>query len=92
MIKTNKRTFKAIVHVHSLDGDKLPLWNTHMNTFVDTSLTHHILEITAENKHEVRAKISRMMPTLQNRVQLKKGFEIKEGDNAQYYIQQIYTK
>jgi hypothetical protein len=63
-----------------------------MNTFVDTSLTHHILEITAENKHEVRAKISRMMPTLQNRVQLKKGFEIKEGDNAQYYIQQIYTK
>ena len=92
MIKTNKTTFKAIVHVNSLDGSKLPLWNTHTNTFVNIDRTHHIIEMTAEDKHEVRRKISRMMPQLQNRVQLKKGFETKEGDNAQYYIQQIYTK
>jgi hypothetical protein len=92
MIKTNKTTIKAIVHVFSLDGNKLPLWNTHTNTFIDIDKTHHILEITAENKHEVRAKISRMMPTLQHKVQFKKGFETKEGDNATWYIQQIYTK
>ena len=92
MIKTNKTTFKAIVHVNSLNGSKLPLWNTHTNTFVNIDRTHHIIEVTAEDKHEVRRKISRMMPKLQNRVQLKKGFETKEGDNAQYYIQQIYTK
>ena len=60
--------------------------------FIDIDRTHHIIEVTAEDKHEVRRKISRMMPQLQNRVQLKKGFETKEGDNAQYYIQQIYTK
>lgn len=92
MIKTNKTTFKAIVHVNSLDGSKLPLWNTHTNTFINIDRTHHIIEMTAEDKHEVRRKISRMMPQLQSRVQLKKGFETKEGDNAQYYIQQIYTK
>jgi hypothetical protein len=33
-----------------------------------------------------------MMPKLQHKVQLKKGFERKEGDNATWYIQQIYTK
>ena len=92
MIKTNKTTFKAIVHVNSLDGSKLPLWNTHTNTFIDIDKTHHIIEVTAEDKQEVRRKISRMMPKLQHKVQLKKGFETKEGDNAQYYIQQIYTK
>ena len=67
MIKTNKTTFKAIVHVYSLDGNKLPLWNTHTNTFIDIDKTHHIIEVTAEDKHEVRRKISRMMPQLQHR-------------------------
>lgn len=92
MIKTNKTTFKVIVHVSSLDGNKLPLWNTHTNTFINIDKTHHIIEVTAEDKHEVRRKISRMMPQLQHRVQLKKGFEAKEGDNATWYIQQIYAK
>ena len=91
MIKN--KTFIANVHVSSIEREeKLPLWNTHMNTFVDTHMTNNIFEIQAEDKHEVRRKVARMIRTLQPKCQFKTSIQRKEGDNAQYYIQEIREK
>jgi hypothetical protein len=91
MIKNNK--YIANVHVSSLEGgQKLPLWNTNTNSFVDTHMTNNIFEIDAEDKHEVRRKVRALVNKLQTKVQFKRGFITKQGDNATWYINQIFEK
>tara|TARA_B100001564_G_scaffold86258_1_gene70040 strand:- start:786 stop:1070 length:285 start_codon:yes stop_codon:yes gene_type:complete len=88
MIKN--KTFIANVHVSSIEREeKLPLWNTHMNTFVDTHMTNNIFEVQAEDKHEVRRKVKALVNKLQTKVQFKRGFVTKQGDNATWYINRI---
>jgi hypothetical protein len=90
MIKN--KTFIASVHVSSLDGEAISLWNSNTKSYIDIDKTHHAITIEAEDKHEVRRKVARMIRTLQPKCQFKTGIQRKEGDNAQYYIQQIYSK
>lgn len=91
MIKN--KTFVANVHVSSLSREvKVPLWNTNTNSFVDTHMTNNIFEIQAEDKHEVRRKVVALINKLQTKVQFKRGFVVKEGDNAEWYINVITEK
>lgn len=91
MIKN--KTFIANVHVSSIEREeKLPLWNTHMNAFVDTRMTNNIFEVQAEDKHEVRRKVKALVNKLQTKVQFKRGFVTKQGDNATWYINRIAEK
>jgi hypothetical protein len=91
MLKNKK--FIANVHVSSIEGrQKLPLWNTNTNSFIDTHMTNNIFEIEAEDKHEVRRKVKALMNTLQTKVQFKRGLVGKEGDNAMWYINRITEK
>jgi len=88
MIK-NKR-FIANVHISSIEREeKLPLWNTNTETFIDTHMTNNIFEIQAEDKHEVRRKVKALVNKLQTKVQFKRGFVTKQGDNATWYINRI---
>ena len=90
MIKN--KTFVASIHVSSLDGEAISLWNSNTQSYIDIDKTHHTIAIKAEDKHEVRRKVARMIRTLQPKCQFKTGIERKEGDNAQYYIQEIREK
>ena len=91
MLKNKK--FIANVHVSSIEGrQKLPLWNTNTNSFIDTHMTNNIFEIEAEDKHEVRRKVKALVNKLQTKVQFKRGLEGKEGDNAMWYINRITEK
>ena len=90
MIKNKK--FIASAHVSSLDGEAISLWNSNTKSYIDIDKTHHSITIEAEDKHEVRQKVARMIRTLQPKCQFKTSIQRKEGDNAQYYIQQIYSK
>tara|TARA_Y100000389_G_C17201124_1_gene383708 strand:+ start:309 stop:587 length:279 start_codon:yes stop_codon:yes gene_type:complete len=92
MIKTTSKTFIASVHVSSLDGEAISLWNSNTKSYIDIDKTHHSITIEAEDKHEVRRKVARMIRTLQPKLQFQTSLERKEGDNAQYYIQQIWEK
>lgn len=90
MIKNKK--FVASVHVSSLDGEAISLWNSNTNSYIDIDKTHHAITIEAEDKHEVRRKVARMIRTLQPKLQFQTTIQRKEGDNAQYYIRQIWEK
>jgi hypothetical protein len=91
MIKN--KTFIANVHVSSIEREeKLPLWNTNTDTFIDTHMTNNIFEIQAEDKHEVRRKVKTLIGKLQTKVQFKRGLIGKEGDNAMWYINRITEK
>jgi hypothetical protein len=91
MLKNKK--FIANVHVSSIEGrQKLPLWNTNTNSFIDTHMTNNIFEIEAEDKHEVRRKVKALVNKLQTKVQFKRGLVGKEGDNAMWYINRITEK
>jgi hypothetical protein len=90
MIKN--KTFTASVHVSSLNGEAISLWNSNTKSYIDTDKTHHSITIKAEDKHEVRRKVARMVRTLQPKLQFQAGIQRKDGDNAQYYIQQIFEK
>jgi hypothetical protein len=91
MLKNKK--FIANVHVSSIEGrQKLPLWNTNTNSFIDTHMTNNIFEIEAEDKHEVRRKVKALINKLQTKVQFKRGLVGKEGDNAMWYINRITEK
>ena len=91
MIKN--RTFTANIHVSSLDREvKLPLWNTNTNSFVDTHMTNNILSVEAEDKQEARRKFYAMVRKLQTKVKFVKGMFPKEGDQATFYINQIWEK
>ena len=91
MIKN--KTFTANIHVYSIDSkENLPLWNTNTNSFVDTHMTNNILSVQAEDKHEARRKFFAMVRKLQTKVQLQKGMFPKEGDQACFYINQIWEK
>lgn len=91
MIK--KKKFIANVHVSSIEREeKLPLWNTNTNSFIDTHMTNNIFEIQAEDKHEVRRKVKTLINKLQTKVQFKRGFITKQGDNAMWYINRITEK
>lgn len=88
MIKN--KTFIANVHVSSIEREvNLPLWNTHTNSFVNTHMTNNIFEIQAEDKNEVRRKVNVLVRKLQSKVQFKRGFVTKQGDNATWYINRI---
>tara|TARA_B110000444_G_scaffold247686_1_gene270618 strand:- start:463 stop:738 length:276 start_codon:yes stop_codon:yes gene_type:complete len=90
MIKNKK--FIASVHVSSLDGEAISLWNSNTKSYIDIDKTHHAITIEAEDKHEVRRKIARMIRTLQPKLQFQTSIQRKDGDNAQYYIQEIREK
>ena len=90
MIKNKK--FIASVHVSSLDGEAISLWNSNTKSYIDIDKTYHAITIQAEDKHEVRRKVARMIRTLQPKCQFKTSIQRKEGDNAQYYIQEIREK
>ena len=91
MIKN--KTFIANVHVSSIEREeKLPLWNTNTDAFIDTHMTNNIFEIQAEDKHEVRRKVKTLIGKLQTKVQFKRGLIGKEGDNAMWYINRITEK
>ena len=90
MIKN--KTFTASVHVSSLNGEAISLWNSNTKSYIDTDKTHHSITTKAEDKHEVRRKVARMVRTLQPKLQFQTGIQRKDGDNAQYYIQQIFEK
>ena len=90
MIKNKK--FIASVHVSSLDGEAISLWNSNTKSYIDIDKTHHAITIEAEDKHEVRRKVARMIRTLQPKLQFQTSIQRKEGDNAQYYIQEIREK
>lgn len=90
MIKN--KTFVASVYVSSLDGEAISLWNSNTKSYIDIDKTHHSITIQAEDKHEVRRKVARMIRTLQPKLQFQTGIQRKDGDNAQYYIQQIREK
>ena len=91
MLKNKK--FIANVHVSYIEGrQKLPLWNTNTNSFIDTNMTNNIFEIEAEDKHEVRRKVKALVNKLQTKVQFKRGLVGKEGDNAMWYINRITEK
>jgi hypothetical protein len=90
MIKN--KTFVASVHVSSLDGEAISLWNSNTKSYIDIDKTHHTITIKAEDKHEVRRKGARMIRTLQPKLQFQTSIQRKDGDNAQYYIQQIWEK
>lgn len=84
------KTFIANVHLSSLEREvKIPLWNTNTNSFVDTHMTNNIFEIQAEDKAEVRRKVVALVKKLQTKVQFKRGFVTKQGDNAEWYINRI---
>ena len=88
MIKN--KTFIANIHVSSIEREeKLPLWNTNTDSFINTHMTNNIFEIRAEDKHEVRRKVKVLVNKLQTKVQFKRGFIGKEGDNAMWYINRI---
>lgn len=88
MIKN--KTFVANVHLSSLDREiKIPLWNTNTNSFIDTHMTNNIFEVQAEDKAEVRRKVVALVKKLQTKVQFKRGFDTKQGDNAEWYINRI---
>ena len=90
MIKNKK--FIASVHVSSLDGEAISLWNSNTKSYIDIDKTHHSIIVEAEDKHEVRRKVARMIRTLQPKLQFQTSIQRKEGDNAQYYIQEIREK
>ena len=91
MIKN--KTFIANVHLSSLDREiKIPLWNTNTNSFIDTHMTNNIFEVQAEDKAEVRRKVVALVKKLQTKVQFKRGFDTKQGDNAEWYINRITEK
>ena len=91
MIKNKK--FIANVHVSSIEREeKLPLWNTNTDSFIETHMTNNIFEIDAEDKHEVRRKVKALINKLQTKVQFKRGFTTKQGDNAMWYINRITEK
>lgn len=91
MIKNKK--FIANVHVSSIEREeKLPLWNTNTDSFIETHMTNNIFEIDAEDKHEVRRKVKALINKLQTKVQFKRGFTAKQGDNAMWYINRITEK
>jgi hypothetical protein len=91
MLKNKK--FIANVHVSSIEREeKLPLWNTNTNSFIDTHMTNNIFEVVAEDKHEVRRKVKALINKLQTKVQFKRGLVGKEGDNAMWYINRITEK
>jgi hypothetical protein len=92
MIKTINKTFVASVHVSSLDGEAISLWNSNTKSYIDIDKTHHAITIQAEDKHEVRRKVARMIRTLQPKLQFQTSIQRRDGDNAQYYIQQIHQK
>ena len=84
------KTFIANVHLSSLDREvKVPLWNTNTNSFIDTHMTNNIFEVQAEDKAEVRRKVMALVKKLQTKVQFKRGFVTKQGDNAEWYINRI---
>ena len=91
MIKN--KTFVANVHLSSLEREvKIPLWNTNTDSFIDTHMTNNIFEIQAEDKQEVRRKVVALVKKLQTKVQFKRGFVTKQGDNAEWYINRITEK
>ena len=90
MIKN--KTFIASVHVSSLDGEAISLWNSNTKSYIDIDKTHHAITIEAEDQHEVRRKVARMSRTLQPNLQFQTSIQRKDGDNAQYYIQEIREK
>ena len=90
MIKN--KTFVASVHVSSLDGEAISLLNSNTKSYIDVDKTHHAITIQAEDKHEVRRKVKALMGKLQTKVQFKRGFVTKQGDNAMWYINRITEK
>ena len=91
MIKN--KTFVANIYVSSIDSkEKLPFWNTNTNSFVETDETNNILSVEAEDKHEARRKFYAMIRNLQTKVVFQKGMFPKEGDQAVFYINQIWEK
>lgn len=92
MIKTTSKKFTASVYVSSLDGEAISLWNSNTKSYIDIDKTHHVITIEAEDKQEVRQKVARMIRTLQPKLQFQTSIQRKDGDNAQYYIQQIWEK
>jgi hypothetical protein len=91
MIKN--KTFIANIHVSSIEREeKLSLWNTNTNSFVNATMTNNIFEIQAEDKAEVRRIVNVLVKKLQTKVQFKRGFTTKQGDNAMWYINRIIEK
>ena len=88
MIK-NKRTYIGNVHISSIDNVNLPLWNTHVNDFVDSRMTNNIFEVQADNIKEARRIFVAMVRKLQTKVRFQIGIGRKAGDNATYYINRI---
>jgi hypothetical protein len=90
---TENKTFIGNIHISSIERtEKLPLWNTNTNSFINTHMTNNILEVQAEDKAEARRKIFAIVRKLQTKVQFKTGFDSKVGDNATFYINRITQK
>jgi hypothetical protein len=91
MIKN--KNYIANIHVSSLDRDvKLPLWDTESNSFVKTHMLNNVLSVKAEDKQEARRKFYAMVRKLQTKVKFVKGMFPKQGDQATFYINQIWEK
>lgn len=91
MIKN--KNYTANIHVSSLDRDvKLPLWDAESNSFVNTHMLNNVLSVKAENKQEARRKFYAVVRELQAKVKFVKGMFPKQGDQATFYINQIWEK
>tara|TARA_A200000159_G_scaffold85092_1_gene78687 strand:+ start:2169 stop:2444 length:276 start_codon:yes stop_codon:yes gene_type:complete len=91
MIKN--KNYTANIHVSSLNRDvKLPLWDTESNSFVNTHMLNNVLSVKAEDKQEARRKFYAMVRKLQTKVKFVKGMFPKQGDQATFYINQIWEK
>lgn len=91
MIKN--KNYTANIHISSLDRNvKLPLWDTESNSFVETHMLNNVLSVKAEDKQEARRKFYAMVRKLQTKVKFVKGMFPKQGDQATFYINQIWEK
>jgi len=91
MIKN--KNYIANIHLSSLNRDvKLPLWDTESNSFVETHMLNNVLSVKAEDKQEARRKFYAMVRKLQTKVKFVKGMFPKQGDQATFYINQIWEK
>ena len=82
MIKNKK--FIASVHVSSLDGEAISLWNSNTKSYIDIDKTHHSITIQAEDKHEVRRQVAKRVRELQSHLTF--------GEDYTFYINQIWEK
>ena len=82
MIKN--KTFTANIHAHSIDGGKIPFFNTNTNTTIPMESTNHVLTFQAKDKHEVRRQVAKRVRELQSHLVF--------GEDYTFYINQIWEK